>query len=154
MTDIAIRLPDGDLARVEDATMKAGAKRLRRIGTIEEWFNRDMISKAEYVAAERFLEDYQRSRLDPRYATCDLTDTGGGGQPDYDAPIVAARDAYERVQAALAAVGPARHLLVDVVCEGKSIRAVAGGGVQAAEARGMLRLALHVLAGRYLLGAR
>ena len=143
---IEFRVNNGDLARVED-TMQAGTKRVRRISTIEEWRNKGIITKAEYNAAEMFAADYSTARLLPRFSSSSIGIEGGNGpQSGPEWKIDRSRASYDRVQAALDAVGQrAVPVLVAVVGEGQSLGSFARGGNQAAQARAALLSALHAL---------
>ena len=144
--------PDGLTVRTEDASMAAGAKRQRRVGVIEEWFKRGVIDQAEYDAANQFSEEYQFSKLMPRYASMRLGAITGGDEDGPEWIHARQKRCYHSVQRVKQVVGARAAVpLVAIVAEGQSMRAFAGGGVQAAQVRGTLQVALDVLATHYCL---
>lgn len=147
-----IKLPDGDIARIEDASMRAGTKRVRRVSTLETWRNKGAITKQEFNSADMFQRDYAKARLLPKYSASSIGVEGGFGFSDGDEwKHDRSRRAYDSVNAALLAVGKrAAPVLVAVVGEGQSIRSYAGGGgIQQAQARSTLLSALHALTVHY-----
>lgn len=148
------RTGQGDLARIEDSDASAGSKaRVRRIGIVEEWFNRGVITKLEYSAAEQFGEDYERAKLMPRYASMNFDEVRGGSNDDFDEiRHKKYRNASNRVNEIFRLVGQrASAPLVAIVGEGGSMRAFAKGGTQAAEVKGQLCTAFEIIAAYYKL---
>tara|TARA_R110002153_G_scaffold89055_1_gene218325 strand:+ start:224 stop:703 length:480 start_codon:yes stop_codon:yes gene_type:complete len=144
------RLPDGDLARIEDAEMKAGKVRVRRISTIEEWLTRKYISKNEYGAAQQFELDYSHSKLLPRYSSMQLdrVDGSSGDAPEWKHDR--AKQAYGRVQDVLALVGKrAAPALVAIIGEGQSLRSFTNGGSKQVSTKAVLQMALSIMVSHY-----
>jgi hypothetical protein len=116
---LLVELDDGDEAWVEDGSMVAGDKQLRRVDLVEKLVREGEIGESERRAAERFAEDYFKSGSRPRYAASRamIEEIAGGGGAAPEIPLEARRAAWERHDAACRAIGAyASETLIEVLC--------------------------------------
>lgn len=113
----------GDMLWMEDASMHAGDKRLRRMDVVERLVRDGLAGKSEQKAAQNFEKDYDASLLRPRYASAaDIGRPRGRALSDGDDNSVRASAAAGRYRAACRHVGPfAADTLTAMLCGGLTI---------------------------------
>jgi len=139
------RSPDGHLVRPEFAS--STKSRVRRLTIIEEWYQKEFLTKREFDAACLFFKVYTDSRLSPHYASLDLMSPGGGSGDGPEWVYLRAKDAANEYRNASVAAGPrATPVIHALACEFKSLRDLGYSGSRSVEARAIVQVGLSVMA--------
>ncbi len=146
---------DGNVVYIGE-TVQAGVYRARTVGMIERWRDKGEITPGMFEAAEGYAQIYRHACLGPRYATGGLTRIDCTRVSREESVIHLERrrqGAQRRLDDTHHAVGPIMAgILEDVLGHGMTLKEYArrqrwgGKSSDKHEARGMLKLALGVLA--------